>query len=92
MRLPVLLSKSDPDKAGSYQSGGHRELAQELRHRPRSGRSSNSFYPGLPAQQRGVRAYRPTFARLADQKTNKRAVVDFLNGSVRLAMAVAHAA
>src|SRR6266404_5739708 len=92
MRLPVLLSRSDPDKAGTYQSGRRRALDQELRHRPQSTRSSNSFYPSLPAQQRGVYAYRPTFERLADQKTNERAVADFLNGSARRAMVVARAA
>src|SRR6266446_7811465 len=86
MRLPVLLSKSDPDKAGPYQSGRRRALDQELRHRLQSTRSLNFFYPSPPAQQRGVCAYRPTSARLADQKTDERAVADFLNGSARHSM------
>src|SRR5260370_34371804 len=92
MRLPVLLSKSNPDKAEPCQSGGRRALDQEFRHRPQSTRLSHSFYPSRTTRQRGVCAYRPTFARLADQKTNERAVADFLNGSARLAMAVARAA
>src|SRR2546430_14379047 len=92
MRLPVLLSKSDPDKAGSYQSGRRRALDQELRHRPQSTRSLNFFYPSPPAQQRSACAYRPTSERLADQKTDERAVTDFLSGSAQRAMVAARAA
>src|SRR5260370_25740705 len=69
MRSPVLLSKSDPDKAEPCQSGARRVLDQEFRPRPQSTRLSHFFFPSRTAQQRGVCAYRPTCVRLADQKT-----------------------